>query len=932
MIKSFLSNLAPLENLIQSNMNMCEVNELMISDHTAIKGTFDKLTATSDKQLKDIINKIKDFSTFTFFQTDIKIMDNALQNKKESFESKWKEIDLVLKKKLEFKNHESKLFCMLEDINESLQKLKLNSCQENTHEKEMENHLQTISENIEQIKSKMEELVSSIKKGQEMFPNSSEKISSELSNLQQQRKMLDEAVFKHEENVKSFNDFLAKLEALSYCSKEMAQQLLTWATEITTSCSVADKADRIRQDIESYSGDKKAACRQMMATLNLLATKLFGHTDVRSLKDLEKETNNTFSTMDTFTDKLTSLILEINRKDEEEIRAKQIRDETLAMAISAKEEAQRAKAAAEKAEEAKIAAEQASQLQKNERSHQTQTETEAPPPRPQTPVMEEQPAVAPVFTTHIKDLVIEEGIHCILKAEVSGVPLPKITWFKDGISVDNNTDYVTKFENGICSLMIEETMKEDSANWSVRASNQAGYSESHAKLTVREIQPVEEEFAPRFLKGLNNQEATEGQSLELHCQVDGYPAPNVSWFKNGICIDKTKYYNIGGENGDCVLRIENVYLEDASEFTCRIENIHGQAFSSGKLTVKPLEPTEAPIFTVPLSNILARTGQEIQLECEVLGTPRPTVTWFKDNKAIKASSDVGISYDGCLAKLIVQEAYPNSAGKYVCKAQNIAGEATSTSTVYFRLLSPEPSDSETLEESNAQKQKPAFYVPLANKECIENEDIVLECTIVGNPEPEVIWYKENIPIKESEKNVLLFQGDSCKLVLKNVNISQCGNYQVKAVNKFGECQSSCLLNVKNAKTVAETETQTVDSLQFEKKTHSYVHSVSSKSVTRTSFVSDSGIETKTKQMTEPRFTTPIQGTITEEGTEIVMTAILSGYPEPKIVWLKNNQIIQPSSDMIIKSNKCKSTLTIRKVRLNSINKLRLRLCQPQCEF
>jgi titin len=162
-----------------------------------------------------------------------------------------------------------------------------------------------------------------------------------------------------------------------------------------------------------------------------------------------------------------------------------------------------------------------------------------------------------------------------------------------------------------------------------------------------------------------------------------------------------------------------------------------------------------------------------------------------------------VSYDGSSAKLVIKEAYPQVGGKYVCKAQNIAGEATSTNTVYF-------TDIEVVEEVETEKQKPAFYVPLANKECNEKDKVVLECIIVANPEPEVIWYKDNQPIKESNTIELLFQGDSCKLVLKNVKRCQSGNYQVRAVNKFGECNSSCHLNMKSVKTVSETETQTTD--------------------------------------------------------------------------------------------------------------------------
>ena len=64
----------------------------------------------------------------------------------------------------------------------------------------------------------------------------------------------------------------------------------------------------------------------------------------------------------------------------------------------------------------------------------------------------------------------------MLRARVSGKPEPKITWFKDGVPVDKNFGYVSGYdpENGLCTLLIDEALTEDSANWSLRASNIAG--------------------------------------------------------------------------------------------------------------------------------------------------------------------------------------------------------------------------------------------------------------------------------------------------------------------------------------------------------------------------------------------------------------------------------------------------------------------------
>ena len=75
-----------------------------------------------------------------------------------------------------------------------------------------------------------------------------------------------------------------------------------------------------------------------------------------------------------------------------------------------------------------------------------------------------------------QDVVLREGERCTLKAKVTGTPVPKVTWFKDGVPVDHSFGYGSGYdlESGLCTLQIEEALAEDSANWSLRASNVAG--------------------------------------------------------------------------------------------------------------------------------------------------------------------------------------------------------------------------------------------------------------------------------------------------------------------------------------------------------------------------------------------------------------------------------------------------------------------------
>lgn len=50
---------------------------------------------------------------------------------------------------------------------------------------------------------------------------------------------------------------------------------------------------------------------------------------------------------------------------------------------------------------------------------------------------------------------------------------------------------------------------------------------------------------PEFLKGLADVEVSEGQSVKFRAKVKGYPAPRISWYKDGVLLRNSKACRIG---------------------------------------------------------------------------------------------------------------------------------------------------------------------------------------------------------------------------------------------------------------------------------------------------------------------------------------------------------------------------------------------------
>ncbi|CAG9824336.1 unnamed protein product [Phaedon cochleariae] len=461
----------------------------------------------------------------------------------------------------------------------------------------------------------------------------------------------------------------------------------------------------------------------------------------------------------------------------------------------------------------------------------------------------------PVFTSPLSNAVIQEGSKFTFICQVTGYPTPTITWYKAGIPIQNNPDYRTNFENGICSLTIEETFAEDSARYTCRATNAGGQDETTALLTVKETEPQEVLLAPTFVKHLEASTAREGSTFQFECRVEGNPLPTVQWYKDTVCIDNSSDYIITYNNGDAVLKFEHVYLEDKADYTCKACNQMGIAQSTANLVVTPLEPTESPMFISPLSNVMARAGQKIKLECEISGLPLPVLSWSHNGKPVKETRENKLQLENNKATLIIYEAFPKDAGTYSVSAKNIAGEATSSCSVSVKgRLPTETSDSEMA--SDMEPIKPSIQLPLSNTSVQEGNRIRLDCVIVGQPEPEVIWYHNDRPVKESTDFQLLFQGDRCSLVIQEALPEDAGEYKVVALNSAGEASSQCMLSVIP---VSESE---VDAKPKEEKTE--------------------------PTGTPPKFSKLLADVLISEGDKVILEGCVTGVPRPEIKWLLNN--------------------------------------------
>ncbi|KAG7472123.1 hypothetical protein MATL_G00105240 [Megalops atlanticus] len=93
---------------------------------------------------------------------------------------------------------------------------------------------------------------------------------------------------------------------------------------------------------------------------------------------------------------------------------------------------------------------------------------------------------APKFLVPLKMHMAPPGYECYMSCAVSGNPKPHVTWYRNNVSLNTNTNYYISNTCGVCSMLILRVGPKDHGEYTVMAENTLGRAECSTSLTVRE--------------------------------------------------------------------------------------------------------------------------------------------------------------------------------------------------------------------------------------------------------------------------------------------------------------------------------------------------------------------------------------------------------------------------------------------------------------
>ncbi|XP_033821417.1 receptor-type tyrosine-protein phosphatase S isoform X2 [Periophthalmus magnuspinnatus] len=251
-----------------------------------------------------------------------------------------------------------------------------------------------------------------------------------------------------------------------------------------------------------------------------------------------------------------------------------------------------------------------------------------------------------------------------------------------------------------------------------------------------------------------------------------------------------------------------------------------------------------PRFTkVPVDQI-GVSGGVVSFVCQATGDPKPRVSWNKKGKKVNSQRIETIEFDeGAGAVLRIQPLRaPRDENIYECVAENSEGEITVNAKLSI------------IREDLVPQGFPNIDMGPQLKVVERTRTATMLCAASGNPDPEITWYKDFLPIDPSASNGRIKQLRSGALQIENSEETDQGKYECVASN--------------------------VEGVRYSSPANLYVR----------------------VRRVPPRFSIPPTSQEIMPGGSVNITCVAVGSPMPYVKWMLNSEDLTPEDEMPVGRN------------------------------
>uniref|UniRef100_A0AAZ3SAC6 Vascular endothelial growth factor receptor 3 n=1 Tax=Oncorhynchus tshawytscha TaxID=74940 RepID=A0AAZ3SAC6_ONCTS len=182
-----------------------------------------------------------------------------------------------------------------------------------------------------------------------------------------------------------------------------------------------------------------------------------------------------------------------------------------------------------------------------------------------------------------------------------------------------------------------------------------------------------------------SEEPLEQEEVSLSCIADNYTYEQLTWYRldpqvtldcrsvhlYADRLDGQLTYQEQSNSWVLEMTIASITLQDEGNYVCEVQNRRSREKHCLRKYISVKGERERHTHTEPNRSLL--------MECDVVGTPSPHLSWFKDNQPLHQMS--GLQLQDANRTLSIQRVREEDAGLYTCTACNQRGCAHSSAAV-----------------------------------------------------------------------------------------------------------------------------------------------------------------------------------------------------------------------------------------------------------
>uniref|UniRef100_A0A671VWL4 Neural cell adhesion molecule L1-like protein n=1 Tax=Sparus aurata TaxID=8175 RepID=A0A671VWL4_SPAAU len=374
-----------------------------------------------------------------------------------------------------------------------------------------------------------------------------------------------------------------------------------------------------------------------------------------------------------------------------------------------------------------------------------------------------------------------------IKCKAKGNPTPEYRWTKDGEDfipphiTTNKTD-----PTGGTVVLLNKHLINFQGKYRCYAFNKLGTA------MTEEIELIAPSV-PKFPKeGHPPIAVNEGEPFTLHCNPPEGVAPRqIYWMSLGLQhikqddrvsmgIDGNLYFSNALQKDSrkdyCCFaafqRIRTIVQKDAMAVVVKSLNPGNESDDNADATPPVRRPSLLLPSGVQTVKVLLK-GETLKLECIPEGYPTPMVKWMKMGDKMAPRNKV----DRHGKLLTISAVEERDGGKYMCTAENSAGEAVH----YFDVI--------------VEEQPKWLTEPPQGQLTVIGSDVHIKCSVTGKPPPDITWRRNGELFRDDPDNNRRVLDDT--VVIHNATPEDSAVYQCDASNVHGSILANINIMVMN---------------------------------------------------------------------------------------------------------------------------------------